>query len=171
MSHLTGKRFNMNKTEILNILKKNGYGNIDSDKKGSYHSIHSIPYRDRDGKIIKGISLYRTSPVTFTDAGYDRGVKIVNDIINELSKIGKVKMLSTFGFVCVVPISDKKGIFIKTAKDYRNGVVYDQTFHFLSFDIKTVNLKQDNFNFETYKDTKETLPELTNEYLDKILGI
>ena len=84
----------MNKTEILNILKKNGYGNIDSDKKGSYHSINAIPYRDRDGKIIKGISLYRTSPVTFTNVGYERGVKIVDDIINEFSQIGKVKRLS-----------------------------------------------------------------------------
>ena len=94
--HLTVKKFNMNKTEILNILKKNGYGNIDSDKKGSYHSINAIPYRDRDGKIIKGISLYRTSPVTFTNVGYERGVKIVDDIINEFSQIGKVKRLSEF---------------------------------------------------------------------------
>ena len=157
------------KADVNAVLKKHEYGTIESDKVGK-NCFSNLPYRTWDGKIVKGISLFRTSSVSFTSAGRERGKVIVDKLLDDLRELGAVKRLSEFGFVASVPVSPKKGLLIKGSLDSRNGLEYDQTFHFL--DISISEVVTTNFNihqFDSYEDKPTEQHELSNAYLDYVL--
>jgi hypothetical protein len=157
------------KAEVNEVLRKHNHGAIESDKVGkSYGS--NVPYRTWDGKIVKGIMLFRTSSVTFTSAGREQGKRIVDRLLDDLRELGAVKRLSEFGFVASVPVSSKKGLVIKGEIQSKEGLEYDQTFHYLDVNISEVATKDFNLNnFDRYEDKPTEQHELSNAYLDYVL--
>jgi hypothetical protein len=159
-----------NKSKVNEILKRHGYAAIESDRRGGPNGTN-IPYRTFDGKIIKGIFLYRTSPVTFTDAGSNSGKEKVDKLVDEFKLIGKVKRLSDFGFVSAVPISGKKSLSITANFKSKEGIEYDQTFHYLNIEIETINTELLTiFNSEEYTDQPTEKYPMTKSYLDSVLS-
>lgn len=158
------------KSDITNVLKKHKYGSIESDKKAS-NGWSYVPYRDYDNKLVKGISLFRTSPVTFTDSGRKNGVEKVDRLIDDMRSLGEVKRLSEFGFVAVVLTGKNKCVKVIGSLDSREGILYDQTFHFLNINMTEQKLSQtDIASHKTYEDAKTDIYEITPEYLDRILN-
>jgi hypothetical protein len=158
------------KSDINAILKKHKYGSIESDRL-SKNKMTNLPYRDFNDKIIKGISLFRTSPVTFTNAGRERGAEKVGLLLDDIREIGQVSRLSEFGFVAVVLTGKNKCVKVVGSLDSRDGLEYDQTFHFLSIEMTEQKLSQtDITSYKPYTDKETEVYSLTNEYLDKILS-
>ena len=122
------------KSEINEIIKRHGWGTIESDRRGGSYGSY-LPYRTADGKPLKGISLYRTSPVTITDAGYQRGKEKVNELFNELCTIGTPAWKDDLAFEVNVKVTEKKTLSVKATSASRNGLEYDQTFHYLNISI------------------------------------
>jgi len=156
------------KSDFNKIIKNHEFGTIRSDKPGSNY-FDNLPYRTQDGKILKGISLFRTSPVTFTNSPSEQAIEKVDALVRDLSTIGRVQRTSEFSFVLVFQISKKKIMKIRAFKNERTGLIYDQTFHFLDFNIEILDsslmLVSEEFKSEQTDYTKP----LTKEYLDLIL--
>jgi len=156
------------KNDINQVLKNHGYGSIESDRRGP--GMAYVPYRTYDNKIIKGIRLFRTSPVTFSDAGRMIGIEKVEKLLKDLKEIGTFKKLSEFGFAGIVPASEKQAFLVKGNLDNRNGIVYDQTFYFLSIEVVSISIKEYNIDNERcYFDVQSEKYEISESYLDSIL--
>jgi hypothetical protein len=157
------------KIDFNKIIKEHGFGTIRSDKPGSNY-FDNMPYRTRDGKILKGISLFRTSPATFTNVGSEQATKNVDKLVRDLSEIGRVQRTSEFSFTLLFQTSKRKVLKIRGFKNEREGLLYDQTYHYMDFNIEELDSSKMMVTeeFKSEQTADYTKP-LTNEYLDSIL--
>lgn len=157
------------KSDVMGVLKRHNYGNAESDVEGGSRGMNR-PYRDRDGRVIKAIRLFRTSPVTFSDTGRRAGIERVDGLVADLEGIGRFRRVSEFGFVGLVQSGPRRALKVTGSYFSLDGLVYEQTFHFLGVTIEEV--RAGSFDIDgvgTHEDPKTEVHGLTDEYLDSIL--